>query len=96
MVCRKCGTEIADRALICFKCGTATEEPKFKPADLPEQGSGPWRIASMVAFVVLVLLALFLGRLTASPVSSSVGGAVAAAVLVLVAVRLVKRRSGGR
>jgi uncharacterized membrane protein YvbJ len=90
--CRKCGTEIADRALICFKCGTATEEPKFKPAELPATGGGPKRIASLVAFVVLVLLALFLGRLTATPVTGSVGGAVAALVVVLVAIRLAKRR----
>lgn len=31
MKCRSCGTEIAPNALICYKCGTATEEPKIKP-----------------------------------------------------------------
>ena len=31
MQCRQCGTEIADKALICFRCGTATTEAKFKP-----------------------------------------------------------------
>ena len=30
--CRSCGTEIADKALICYRCGTATTEAKFKPA----------------------------------------------------------------
>jgi hypothetical protein len=27
MTCRKCGTEIAAKAIICYKCGTATTEP---------------------------------------------------------------------
>jgi hypothetical protein len=31
MKCRSCGTEIADNALICYKCGTATREAKIKP-----------------------------------------------------------------
>ena len=30
MRCRQCGTEIADKALICYRCGTATTEAKFK------------------------------------------------------------------
>ena len=31
MKCRSCGTEIAANALICYKCGTATSEPKIPP-----------------------------------------------------------------
>jgi hypothetical protein len=31
MKCRSCGAEIADNALICYKCGTATQEAKIKP-----------------------------------------------------------------
>ena len=27
MTCRKCGTEIAAKAIICYKCGAATTEP---------------------------------------------------------------------
>jgi hypothetical protein len=36
MRCANCGTEIADKALICFRCGRATVEPRVKP---PAQGS---------------------------------------------------------
>ena len=32
MQCRNCGAEIADKALICYRCGTATTEAKYKPA----------------------------------------------------------------
>jgi hypothetical protein len=31
MECRSCGAVIAANALICYKCGTATQEPKIKP-----------------------------------------------------------------
>lgn len=31
MKCRSCGAEIAANALICYKCGTATAEPKIQP-----------------------------------------------------------------
>lgn len=35
MVCKACGAEIAEKALICYKCGTATFEAVRKPAQLP-------------------------------------------------------------
>jgi len=62
MKCRNCGTEIADKALICFRCGEATTEPRVKP---PTEGSlfdRPRRRSPMtmvVAIVILVLLALW-------------------------------------
>ena len=31
MNCRSCGTEIADKALICFRCGAATSDPVRQP-----------------------------------------------------------------
>jgi hypothetical protein len=31
MTCRSCGTQIADNALICYKCGAATTPPKITP-----------------------------------------------------------------
>ncbi len=31
MTCKHCGTEIAQKALICFKCGKATSEPRIAP-----------------------------------------------------------------
>jgi hypothetical protein len=37
MQCRQCGTEIADKALICYRCGTATTEAKYKPAPIGRQ-----------------------------------------------------------
>ena len=31
MLCKKCQTEIADSALICFRCGVATAENEREP-----------------------------------------------------------------
>ena len=60
MQCRNCGAEIADKALICYKCGTATTEAKYKPAPLPRRSSRPPLIAVVVALLLLALLALYL------------------------------------
>ena len=59
MICKHCGTEIADKALICYRCGNATTEPRVKP---PSQGplfERPRRSRMpIVAMVLLILLAL--------------------------------------
>jgi hypothetical protein len=31
MTCKHCGTDIADKALICYRCGNATTDPRFTP-----------------------------------------------------------------
>ncbi len=34
MTCTACGTDIADKALICYRCGKATREPRVTPPDV--------------------------------------------------------------
>ena len=56
MKCRYCGTEIAEKALICYRCGHATSGPRVKP---PEEGSlfdRPRRRRGPVATVITILL----------------------------------------
>ena len=59
MKCKHCGTEIADKALICYRCGNATTEPRIKP---PVEGSlfeRPRRSRRpIVAIVIVIILAL--------------------------------------
>jgi len=60
MICKHCGTEIADKALICYRCGNATTEPRIKP---PAEGSlfdrpRRSRVPIVVIVLILVLLAL--------------------------------------
>ena len=61
MICKNCGTEIADKALICYRCGTATTEARVKP---PSEGSlfeRPRRSRiSILAIVVLILMTLLI------------------------------------
>jgi hypothetical protein len=62
MQCRQCGIEIADKALICYRCGTATTEAKYKPVPLRRKGGSSSRTLIVVVLVIaaLVLLALYL------------------------------------
>jgi hypothetical protein len=60
MQCRSCGTEIADKALICYRCGTATTEAKFKPPAAARRLSARTVIIAVIVIALLVLLALFL------------------------------------
>jgi hypothetical protein len=68
MQCRNCGTEIADKALICYRCGTATTEAKYKPFVAPPRRPR-WVLLVVVVLALLVLLALFL--LNSSKASAS-------------------------
>jgi hypothetical protein len=59
MNCTHCGTTIADKALICYRCGNATTEPRIKPPDEVSLFEKPRRSrVPLVAVVVLILLAL--------------------------------------
>lgn len=62
MQCRRCGTDIADKALICFRCGTATTEAKFKAPPPRPKSSRPMLFASVIALALLALLAVYIGR----------------------------------
>ena len=57
MLCRQCGTEIADKALICYRCGTATTEAKYKPAE-PKRARSNRTPLLVTVLVLLVLLAV--------------------------------------
>ena len=61
MICKHCGTEIADKALICYRCGHATTEPRIKP---PAEGplfERPRRRSPIpILIAVLIVLALLL------------------------------------
>ncbi len=59
MKCRNCGTEIADKAIVCYRCGTATAEPSARPRDRRRR---PSIVPTVVALVILVVAALFMSR----------------------------------
>jgi uncharacterized membrane protein YvbJ len=58
MTCRKCGTEIAANALICYRCGSATAEPRIKPPEPSSVFVRPRRKWGKTIVVVCVLAAV--------------------------------------
>ncbi len=92
MQCRQCGTEIADKALICYKGGAAPPEPVFKPAPLGRTSSPARTAASVLALVLLVLLALYMGRISTGEAPRYVGWVAVVIALVVVALRTRARR----
>lgn len=89
MICSNCGTEIADKALICYRCGKATFEAKRAPAAPPARGR---QLVLVVALIVLILSAFFLGQVQTNTVPDWVRYTVMALALVVLAYRLVVRR----
>ena len=59
MQCRNCGTEIADKALICYKCGAATTDAKYAPVPLKAKGRGPNLLWTVIIIAILVLAGLY-------------------------------------
>ena len=91
MVCTHCGTEIADRALICFRCGEATEEAVHQPPPEPA-GTGRRAMAPLLLGALFVVVALFFvwWGVAVERVSPMVWAMLAAAG-VLLALRLLRR-----
>jgi hypothetical protein len=93
MQCRHCGTEIADKALICYRCGAATTDPVHKPpvATRGHRSRGSLA-ATVLALVLLVVLALYMGRAATGEASRAVTWIVVAVAVVIVALRAYARR----
>jgi hypothetical protein len=89
MVCSNCGTEIADKAIVCFRCGQPTVAAVRQPA--PPRSR--WRSAfSLLAFVILALAALLLGQAGTIDVPPAARYSVMAIALLLLAWRVIARR----
>ena len=93
MVCRQCGTEIADKAIVCYRCGASTTDPVRQPVRLKKRTSA-W--LSLVVMLLLVLLALYLGQASRTAADSdrlqTIAGVCAGAALMVLILRLVRRR----
>ena len=93
MLCGHCGTEIADKALICYRCGTATTEPKFKPpVGMRRRSSAASLVASVLALALLALFALYLGRIATGGAPRLVTWVAAAIAVLVVVLRTYARR----
>ena len=91
MLCRHCGIEIADKALICYRCGTATTEAKFKPAAPTRRSPFPL-ISSVIVLVLMVIAALYIDRTVTGETPRLLGWAAVAVAAVRVAILAYARR----
>jgi uncharacterized membrane protein YvbJ len=93
MQCRQCGTEIADKAIVCFRCGAATTDPvrkalPVKPRRMPVVSAG--------IIIVLLVLAFFLwqaSRTAANPELPQLAAGLALGAAIVVLLLRVLRRS---
>lgn len=90
MTCKHCGTEIADKALVCYRCGHATFERQAQDGRA-RGGRGALPVAA--ALLVLVLGALFMSQAAAGEAPRVVSWVVAALASVVLAWHLWRRRS---
>jgi hypothetical protein len=92
MQCRTCGTEIADKAIVCYRCGAGTTDPVRKPVPIRPAGARPSLTAGIVP-LVLALAAFVAADPSGYPREMDIGAMVLAGLgaLLLIA-RLLRRR----
>jgi uncharacterized paraquat-inducible protein A len=94
MNCRQCGTEIADKALICYRCGTATTEARFKPYAPPRRSALPGLVMLVLALALVVLMVVYLRGMQTGGQSPAVLWAMGAVGVALLIVRVLVHRRG--
>ena len=58
MICRSCGATIADKAIVCYRCGTPTAIPAAPVRPATTRAQTPWTFVALVLMAVLVTVAL--------------------------------------
>jgi hypothetical protein len=93
MKCRQCGTEIADKAIVCYRCGTATTEAKFKAPPARTTWSSINLVSSVLAIVLLALAALYMQRFVTVGTPSTLRWLMVVLAVAIVALRGIMRRA---
>jgi hypothetical protein len=92
MQCRHCGTEIADKAIVCYRCGAATTDPVRKPVPVRAGGSAPSLLLG-IAILVVALIILAFAKPSGYPQFMEAAAAVVALIgAVILGTRLLRRR----
>jgi hypothetical protein len=93
MKCRQCGTEIADKAIVCYRCGAATTEAKFHAPPARRPWSAINLVSSVVAIALLVFSALYMQRFGTSGAPSTPRWVIVVLAAAIVALRVIARRA---
>lgn len=93
MVCKHCGAEIADKAIVCYRCGAGTTDPVRQPVSVARRRSP---LQSFVVVAVMVLLALYIGQASRTAADPGrlqiIAGVLVLGATVLLIFRVVRRR----
>ena len=93
MRCKSCGTEIADKAIVCFRCGAGTTDPVRKAVPVRPRRS---ILPSLLSVAVLLIAALYMGqasRTAADPERwQTIAGVLVGVAVVVLAIRIIRRR----
>jgi len=93
MRCKSCGTEIADKAIVCFRCGAGTTDPVRKAVPVRPRRS---ILPSLLSVAVLLVAALYMGqasRTAADPERwQTIAGVLVGVAVVVLAIRIIRRR----
>jgi hypothetical protein len=93
MKCRQCGIEIADKAIVCYKCGTATTEAKFKAPPATPPRSATNLITAILAIVLLALCALYMAQFVTAGAPGALRWVIILLAAAIVALRVMTRRT---
>ena len=93
MQCRSCGTEIADKAIVCYRCGHATTDPVRRAVPVRPKRSSP---LFLVAAALLMLAGLYAGYISQSTPDPdrwrAIAGVLAGAAVIVIILGLLRRR----
>lgn len=91
MKCRSCGTEIADKAIVCYRCGASTTDPVRRPAAVRPRRRYRASLDLVVALLLLLFFALYLGFAGRVALPREVAWTIAGIALLLLIWRRVRR-----
>ncbi len=89
MLCKVCGTEIADKALICYRCGSSTFEPTHRQRPTRRRAR---LLPTVIALVVLVVAGLLMARAAAGAVPRTIGVVLLVLAVIALVLQLAMRR----
>ncbi len=91
MICTQCGAEIADKAIVCYRCGRATSDPARSTAPGPAR---PARVSlvAIASLLVLIVAGLFMGTASTGQVPRVVAWTLAGLGVIILGWRLLRRK----